>query len=274
MILEPAMHEVIQSLVRHGYAILIFWIFSERIGVPIPALPPLLAAGALAEMGLMSLPLSIIVAFVAVMMSDVIWFILGRYKGSRILSWLCLISMEPDSCVRRTHRFFSRHGASSLLFAKFIPGLSTLTTPLAGIIRMRFDRFLLYNAMGTLLWVGVFTGAGYLFSREIDLEKIVLPEWDNRIWLLIFVGFLTGYVVWKYARKQYVLKELFAKRILPEELKRRLDGGEVVSVIDVRHPLEFNVDPYVIPGALYVPLEELAHDFDVPRDREIVPYCV
>ena len=116
-------------------------------------------------------------------------------------------------------------------------------------------------------------GAGYLFSREIDLEKITLPDWGQESVFFAVLVLLVLYIVWKYLRKRYLLRELLLHRITPEELKRKLDAGDEIAIVDVRHLLEFEADPYVIPGALYFPLEDLAGFSAVSAEREIVTYC-
>src|SRR6266571_8958321 len=161
------MHSTLEFLIKHGYMVLLAWVFAEQLGLPIPSLPMMLAAGALAGTGHLSFWTSLFLVTIAALCADSFWYILGRKKGIRILQFLCKISLEPDSCVRRTEGIFSKQGARSLLVAKFLPGLGLVTPPLAGIFRMRFPRFLLFDAIGSALWAGAFLGVGYAFSGEI-----------------------------------------------------------------------------------------------------------
>ena len=267
------MHEILQNMIHHGYALLFLWLFLERLGIPIPATIPLIAAGILAEMEYMRFAYAMGLAFAAVMLGDIAWSFISRIRGIQVLSFLCRISLEPDACVRKTQNLFAKHGPASLLFAKFIPGLGNLTVALVGIVKLPFKTFLLFDSLGSLLWVGFFIGAGYLFSREIDIEKIALPDWGQGRVFIALLLLLALYVGWKYLRKQYLLRKSFSNRITPEELKGKLDAGDEIAVVDVRHPLEFEADPYVIPGALYFPLENLARFSAVPVEREILTYC-
>ncbi|MGZ3635672.1 MAG: VTT domain-containing protein [Syntrophales bacterium] len=267
------MHEIIQDLIHHGYILLFLWMFTERLGLPIPATLPLIAAGILAEMEYMQFAYAMALAFSAVMLADFAWFFLSRIRGIHLLAFLCRISLEPDACVRKTQNIFAKHGPASLLFAKFIPGLSNLTVPLVGIVGLDLRTFILYNSIGSLLWVGSLMGAGYLFSREIQIENIVLPDWSQGIVVIALLLLVALYIVWKYLRKVHLLKELFSNRMAPEELKVKLDAGDEIAILDVRHPLEFAADPYVIPGAVHVPLENLERFSGVPVGREIVTYC-
>ena len=157
------MEHTIQFLLRHGYVLLFIWVFAEQLGLPVPSIPALLAMGALAGRGEFSYALTLAVGVLAALSSDFIWFELGRHRGHTILSHLCRISLEPDSCVRRTENVFIRYGARSLLVSKFVPGLGTVAAPLAGMFGVRVSRFVLWDASGDLLWAGTFSGLGYLF---------------------------------------------------------------------------------------------------------------
>src|SRR5512136_2547771 len=267
------MHDIIQNLIHHGYILLFLWMFSERLGIPIPATIPLIAAGILAEMDYMRFAYALALAFAAVMLADFVWFFLSRIRGLQVLSFLCHISLEPDVCVRKTQNLFAKHGPASLLFTKFIPGLSNLAVPLVGIVRLELRTFVLFDSIGSLLWVGFFMSAGYIFSREIQLEKIAFRDWGQGSIFVVVLLLLALYIVWKYLRRGRLLKELFSNRVTPEELKGKIDANDGVAIVDVRHPLEFETDPYVIPGAFYVPLENLEQFSAVPAEREIVTYC-
>ena len=142
---DLSLEQAADFLIRHGYVLLFGWVLLEQMGLPIPAVPLLIAAGALTRAGKMNLTFEVALAFIAVILADLFWYSLGRYRGGRILKLLCRISLEPDSCVRRTENLFVRHGVSSLLVAKFIPGLNTAAPSLAGIFRMPVRRFMIFD---------------------------------------------------------------------------------------------------------------------------------
>ncbi len=267
------MDDAIHFLLRHGYIVLFVWVLAEQIGLPLPAVPFLFAAGAMGGSGRLNLGLAIGVAVLASLLSDVTWYEIGRRRGSQVLHLLCRISLEPDSCVRRTEEVFARHGARSLLVAKFIPGLSTAAPPLAGIFRMRLSRFLLFDSLGALAWAGAFAGMGYLFSDQLEqLAAYALRLGASLAGIL--AGCLAVYILWKYAQRHRFLRQLRIARIAPEELKRRLDDGEDVLIVDLRHSLDFEAEPHFIPGALRLPPEELERrHHEIPRDRDVVLYC-
>jgi rhodanese-related sulfurtransferase len=201
------------------------------------------------------------------------WYEIGRRKGVRVLQLLCRISLEPDSCVRRTQVSFTRNGPRVLLGVKFIPGLNAMAAPLSGIIRMGWRKFLLFDVMGALAWVSAYMIAGYVFSGQ--LEHVAASASYFGRWLLVFLlAAFAGYILWKYYNRQKFLKNLKIARITPEELKEKMDAGEDIIIVDLRHALDFDANPETIPGALHVDAAELEEAYEViPRDREIVLFC-
>lgn len=266
------MHNLIPFLTQYGYAVLFIWVLAETMGLPIPSVPLLITIGALAGLGRLNLFLCIGLGVCAALSSDLFWYGMGRLRGGQLLSVLCRISLEPDSCVRRTESIFSRYGSRSLLVAKFVPGLSAVSTPLSGMIRMPLPLFLFFDCMGTILWVGSYTTFGYLLSEELDRASSYAAS-TGTVLLLLVAGGLSLYVLRKYFLRRRFLRELSVARIGPEELKQKLDSGEDVTIIDVRHALDFEADPYVIPGTLRIPSEQLEAYPEVPKDREVVVYC-
>ena len=266
------MNHIIPFLIQHGYAVLFFWVLAETMGFPIPSVPLLITVGALAGVGQMNLPLCIGLAVFAALLSDIFWYSLGWYRGRRVLSLLCRISLEPDSCVRSTEDIFERYGARALLITKFIPGLSAVSTPLAGIIHMNLARFFLFDILGIYIWIGAYTLFGYIFSKELD-RALVYAMGMGQTLLVLATSVLAIYILWKYASRRRLFRQLHTARITPEELKQKLDSGEPVLILDVRHVLDFEADPYIIPGAQRIPFEQAARHADVLVDREIVVYC-
>jgi membrane protein DedA with SNARE-associated domain len=267
------MNELLQFLIRHGYTVLFVWVLAEQVGAPVPAAPMLLAAGVLAGVGFLHFTLAFILGVAASLISDLLWYLIGRHKGGSVLSFLCKISLKPDSCVRRTSDLFYHHGARSLLLAKFIPGLSTIAPPLAGVFRMSLWRFFLYDGLGAGLWVVSFMGLGYLFSGQIEEVAAYALKMGTSLTVLVF-GSLAAYILWKYVQRQRFLRHMRFARITPEELKRKFDAGEEVMVVDVRHPVEFAAEPQTIPGAFYLSLEDLDKEHSkIPRDKDVVLYC-
>ena len=263
------MNEAIQFLNHHGYALLFAWVLVVQIGLPVPAIPLLLAAGS----GRMDFALAVGLAIIAALVADLMWYYLGRYRGSRVLKLLCRISLEPDSCVRRTEDVFARHGAQSLLIAKFVPGLNTTAPPLAGIFRMPVSRFMLFDGLGALVWAASFVGLGYIFGDQLEQIAAYAMRWGSSL-VVVLVGSLAAYILWKYVQRQRFLHRLRNARITPKELMERLSTGDEVTIVDLRRPLDVEALPYRIPGALRMAMEELEKRHqEIPRDRDIVLYC-
>jgi membrane protein DedA with SNARE-associated domain len=150
--------DILAFVVQHAEIVLFLYVLADQLGVPIPAAPILLAAGGLAAAGRLSLPGAVGLGVLASLVADLIWYTVGRLRGSRVLGLLCRVSLEPDTCVRRTENVFLRHGVRFLLFAKFVPGLGTVGPPLAGIVRVGVLRFAIYSGAGAFLWAGAWWG--------------------------------------------------------------------------------------------------------------------
>jgi membrane protein DedA with SNARE-associated domain len=267
------MPSLFESLLGHGYFFLAAWVFLEQVGLPLPSFPLLLAAGALIGTHRMSFGFVLLTCTAAALAADVLWYELGRRKGSKVLHFLCRISLEPDSCVRRTEGLFEHQGARSLLVAKFLPGLGAVATPLAGIFQMKMRRFLLFDVLGVLLWLCTYIGFGFFFSKEIEhiaQNAKALGSWV----VVILISALIAYICYKFVARQRFLRELRISRISVDELKRKIDAGESLSIVDLRHSLDFEADPETIPGALHFDSKELTEKKGLlPADREVVLYC-
>ena len=250
------MDGAIGVLVRYGYVVVFGSVLAEQIGLPIPAVPLLLAAGGLAGASRLDPVVLLASAGIASLLADTVWYWIGRTQGARVLGWLCRISLEPDSCVRRTQRIFS-----------------TIAPPLAGIIRMPFREFLVVSGLGGVLWAGAFVAVGWVFSQQLELAAEYALRFGR--WSLAgLAAAIAGYIAWKYVGRQRFLRQIRIARISPEELKRRLDEGVDMLVVDVRDRLDFEAEPSIIPGALHLTLEELEdRHHEIPREREIVLYC-
>jgi membrane protein DedA with SNARE-associated domain/rhodanese-related sulfurtransferase len=266
-------HTVIY-LVHYSSILLLVWIFAEQMGAPIPSAPILLLAGARAARGQMNLLLFTSFATAATLSANLFWYSFGRSRGTKVLGQLCRLCLEPDSCVRRAEKFFSQHGLRALLLAKFVPGLNTVAAPVAGTIRAPWWKFLILDALGTLMWVMAFESLGFAFSGPLEaLLAYALREGAFLLGLAVLAA-LAVYVIGKHRRRLRFLEDLRVARITPAELKRRLDSHESVAIVDLRHSLDFLAEPYTIPGAMRIPLEELERRHsEIPKDREIVLYC-
>src|SRR5947208_11880647 len=206
------MSETSQFLIRHGLPVVFIAVLVEQMGLPIPALPLLLAAGALAAVGKFNLFTGIVATATACLLADVSWFYLGRYRGNRVLGFLCRISLEPDSCVRRAQNVFTRYGLPGIAIAKFLPGMSTVAPPLAGMSRVPIARFVFADGIGSLLYATTFLGLGFLFSNQIEHIGEALTDVGGSALSLIAVV-AAAYIGYKFWQRRNLLRELRTARI-------------------------------------------------------------
>jgi membrane protein DedA with SNARE-associated domain/rhodanese-related sulfurtransferase len=262
-----------QFLITYGAPIVFVAVFLEQIGLPLPAVPLLLAVGALSATGKFSLSLGLGITVLACIIADMIWFYLGRYRGHRVLRLLCRISLEPDSCVRRTQNVYTRYGLKGVFVAKFVPGLGTVAPPLAGMSGVGVGRFLLADGLASLLYGGCFIGLGYLFSNQIErIAEALASVGGGAVGLVL--GLLAAYIGFKYWQRQRILRELRMAKITAAELRQKQDAGEDLVLLDLRPGAELDLDPAIIPGAIHLAVEEVERrHHEIPRDREVIVYC-
>lgn len=267
------MSETSQFLIDHGLPLVFAVVFLEQLGLPLPAMPWLLAAGSLSSTQQFNLPLGIAVALVACLIADFFWFYLGRHRGNQVLSFLCRISLEPDSCVRRTLNVFTRYGLRGVVVSKFLPGMGTITPPLAGMSGINAGRFFLFDALGSLLYCGVFLLLGHFFSNQItQIGMAIAHIGGSALSLLVAISAL--YIAYKYWQRQRLLHELRMARITVQELHQKVDAGEKPVILDLRSRAELELNPSVISGAIHLDFKDFAkrhHEF--PHDRDIIVYC-
>src|SRR5258708_1640943 len=267
------MNEPIEFLFRHGAAVLFAAVFIEQMGVPLPATPWLLAAGALAGAGKMNWVVGLGAAAFGSVVADFIWFYLGRHYGNRVLKLLCRISLEPDSCVRRTQDVFMRYGMRGVVAAKFIPGLSTLAPTMAGSSGMSAPRFFLFDAAGSFLYGGSFILIGVLFSKQLEPVIAAVASLGGSA-LAVLAGLVALYIGYKYVQRYRLLRELRMTRITVDELHQMQEAGEALMILDLRSRTELEQDPSMIREALHMAMGEVdGRKQVIPRDSCIILYC-
>jgi len=195
------MNEPTHFLASHGGPLLFGVVFLEQIGLPFPTVPWLLGAGALWAMGIMNPIVAFGATIMACLLADLIWFYLGRHGGNRALRLLCRMSLHPDSCVGRTQALFSRFGVAGILAAKFLPGLGLVFPPLAGMNGMSSGRFLLFDALGSMLYAGCFLGLGSLFSKQLHQVATALSGFSTG-GLVLLTALALSYLVFKYLQRR------------------------------------------------------------------------
>ncbi len=218
-------------LLDHGYAVLFLFVLAEQIGLPIPSTPMLLASGALIGLHRMNLAAVLGLAASASLISDSIWFCIGRKRGNAVLATLCGLSLEPDHCVAKTHSVFSRYGPKLLLFAKFVPGIGTLGPPVAGLLALTPWKFLLLDLGGALAWSGAYVTLGWVLRAQIQDLAVAASRVGSFV-TVAFVAGLAAFVGMKYLQRRRGSRTLRMETAAPTEVTQRPDAGEKLTGVD------------------------------------------
>jgi membrane protein DedA with SNARE-associated domain/rhodanese-related sulfurtransferase len=265
--------DLIELLARWGVPLVFAAVLLEQSGLPIPAPPLLVAAGALADTGVMRPELVLLAAFAACLVADHTWFLAGRRFGRFMLAGICRMSLSPDTCVRKTDDLISRHGAYLLLVAKFIPGVSAVAIPTAAAMGLSYRRFLMFDSLGSLLWSSAYVGAGVIFSREIK-RLLEAMGWIGGWSVVVLLAIFALYIAWKVAHRMRLTRLHRLVRISPEEIATLLESDPEVVILDARSALARSEDPRLLPRAILLEdrsaFEVLPHD---ARTKTIVTFC-
>ena len=265
----PHLAELIQL---YGVLIVFAIVLVEQFGLPIPAYPVLIVAGALSVDADVSWQLVWLVAVLACLICDLFWFRAGRFYGKRILRLLCKISLSPDSCVNQTEDRFRKFGVKSLLVSKFIPGFNTVAAPLSGAIGTDARIFVVYSLTGAALWSGTGILLGAMFHDSVDGVLDSLSTFGSTA-LVVVAGVLALFIAFKYAQRLRQRARSAMERIDVADLLALIDEGHDPLIIDARS-LSAQQMEAAIPGALVYKAckpEHLMASLD--RERHIVVYC-
>ena len=259
-------------LLAHGAWFVGLNVFLQQLGLPIPAVPTMIVAGALAATSRLSAPAVFTLAVLASVVADLAWYWAGRRYGYRVLKFLCRVSLSPDTCVRQTEGIFERYGFFSVVVSKFVPGFSTVAPPIAGALDMRLPSFLGAAFASAALWVGAAMGAGWLFRDQVAMALAWMSE-NTALAATIVGALLAAYVLVKAWQRWRLARFVAASRISVDELATLLESDARPHLVDVGSKLAHEHRPR-IPGAVLLDLDEIAsrtHEF--PSDRDIVLYC-
>jgi membrane protein DedA with SNARE-associated domain/rhodanese-related sulfurtransferase len=263
---------LIELLQQYGLGFVFLNVLALQAGLPLPAYPTLIVAGALAAAGGTPVYQLVGVGVAGALIADTGWYTAGRRFGMRILGLLCRVSMSPDTCVRQTESIFQRFGPSSMLFAKFVPGFASVATALAGAIRLNYFKFVAFDAVGAALWVGVGVGLGYLFRDAIGELMAKLSSLGKYGVMLVVAGFALWILV-KWYRRHLFIKQLRMDRVTVDELRNLLDEKKVQALVDVRSALT-QAATGRIPGARAIDMKKIDEGFEgVPVEGEVIVYC-
>jgi membrane protein DedA with SNARE-associated domain/rhodanese-related sulfurtransferase len=268
---RAAQDEPMQSPV--GLGVVFLNVLCTQLGLPLPAMPTLVVAGAMAAQGRLPATPLYALAVLACLIGDSVWYCAGRLYGARVMRVLCRISLTPDTCVSDTQASFERWGSKVLIVAKFVPGLGLVAPPLAGATRMGPVRFLAYSLLAALLWAGVGIMLGLLLRAQIARLWPVLASLGG-VTLLLALVLLLAYILYKWWERYRFYRALNVARIDVGELHAQLRTPSPPVVLDVRSLTARTFETRRIPGALHVPVQSVnEHAPRLPRDRDIILYC-
>ncbi|MBI4194663.1 MAG: VTT domain-containing protein [Betaproteobacteria bacterium] len=260
-------------LAQHGLTLVFVNVFLTQAGLPVPAIPVLVVAGAFVQQGELAMAGVLVTAVAASLLGDALWFVAGRRHGYRILRTLCRIAIEPDSCVKQTENIFERWGAPSLVVAKFIPGFATVAPPLAGTMRLDIGRFAGYSSAGALLWAAVPVVAGMFFHSEVEQALAWLVNTGTGA-LMLLAGIIAAYAGIKGLERYLLIRFLRMVRISVGELHDLMRSGAELVILDARSGMARRLDPRRIPGAVAVDINVPGISLAaVPPDHDVVVYC-
>lgn len=269
------METVFALFAQYGLLAVFVVVLVKQLGAPLPAMPVLLLAGAAAANDGVFAVKALVVATLASLLADFVWFLAGRHFGRRVLTLLCRISISPDSCVRKNELSFARRGMATLVIAKFVPGLATLAPPLAGALGMRAQSFAIFDSAGAALWAGSGIAGGLLFHNQIRYLLEAMSDL-GRVAVWAVVALVALYVAWRVWRRwREARSHARMARVRPDELAEMIRQGIAPVIVDVRAagpglPLRER-----IPGARHIDLAtvETVPIADWPADAQIITYC-
>jgi membrane protein DedA with SNARE-associated domain/rhodanese-related sulfurtransferase len=266
------LNQLMALIHQYGVGFVFLNVLALQAGLPLPAYPTLMVAGALAAMGGAPVYELVGVGVAGALIADTGWYVAGRRFGMRILSTLCRVSLSQDTCVRQTESIFQRFGPSSMLFAKFVPGFASVATALAGAIRLNYAKFVAFDMVGAALWVGVGVGLGYVFHDAVGEVMIKLSSLGEYGLLLIAAAFAL-WILSKWLRRHLFIKQLRMDRVTVQELRNLMEAQKVQALVDVRSPLT-QAATGRIPGARAIDMKRIAEGLkDVPIEGEVIVYC-
>ena len=269
------MSSLLATISQHGYLLLFLMVFAEAAGLPVPAALALIAAGAAGAAHVLSVPAAFVTALVGMMLGDIMLFLLGRYTGWALLSFICSLSLNPETCILRSAESFYKRGRITLLFAKFIPGVNTMAPPLAGSMKMRPLQFLRLDLAGSCIYILAYGVLGYLF-RDFVADITHGFQSAGRTFTQVMVVAVIAYGIYRVVHYRRHRISGIVPRIEVQELARKLASEEHKDIIlaDVRSHGYYDAGSARIAGSIRIEPNHLAEELKIlPKDKDIYLYC-
>jgi len=259
---------------HHGYWLVFGIVLAESLGFPMPAALALVGAGAAIASGLLRAPLVLCLAFAGLLIGDLSLFFLGRYTGWALLGALCRLSINPETCILRSAESFYKRGKITVMIAKFIPGLNTMSAPLAGSMKMRFWQFLRLDAVGAVAYILAYGALGFIF-RDF-LAKITRSfQTAGRLLAETLITAAIVYIAYRIALYgKYKISDV-VPRVQVQELARRVQSEDSkVLLVDVRSHGYYDSGAERIRGSVRLEPNNLAEELkNWSTDKDVYLYC-
>ena len=269
------MSHILSLIIHHGYLVIFLIVLAEAVGMPVPSALALIAGGAAVASGSLHGLTVAMLAIVAMLLGDTLFYVLGNLMGWNLLGFLCRVSLNPETCILRAAESFYKRGRAALLVAKFIPGVNTMAAPLAGSMEMPFVQFLGLDFLGATLYAFAYLGIGYFFrdfiasiTRGFQVAGHVV-EIVVILAAIVFVAHRVS-VYWKHRADRVV------PRVQVAELARKLQsvGPGSILLVDVRSHGYYDPGAARILGSIRLEPNNLSDEIKtLPKDKDIYLYC-
>ena len=268
------MNDILQFLARHEGWLLIGAILGRQACLPIPANLVLIAAGALARAGNLSLPAIFFLSVMTFLVADLAWYDAGRRFGERMLHFVCGHTANPESCAGRATAAFAKRGVRTLLISKFVIGLDAVAAPLAGRYGVSVLKFIVFDGLGAALWTISYAALGYIFNTQLDRVATHVTRLGTLMTFVILAG-IGFFLVRRFVRWYRMVRQFNLARITPEELREKLNADEDILLIDLQGRAGSTTERVAIPGAVRIDPHSLEQyrDVEIPASLEVVLYC-
>ena len=269
------MNQALSLIGRHGYVFLFGTVLAEALGLPIPAALALIAAGASAAAGTLKFSVLVLLSTSAMLLGDSLMYVLGRYMGWALLGVLCRLSMHPETCILRSAESFYKRGKTTLVVAKFIPGVNTMAPPLAGSMKMRFRQFLRLDLAGAFLYVLAYLLLGFAF-RDFLVTIVRGYQAAGRVVETVTITVLIAYIVYRVLLYCRTAGDRVVPRVQVEELARKLASEQASNIllVDVRSHGYYDEKAQRIKGSIRLEPNDLSEELKtLPKDKDIYLYC-
>jgi membrane protein DedA with SNARE-associated domain len=269
------MDHLVILIAHHGYLVIFLIVLAEALDLPLPASLAMIAGGAAAASGVLHAPLVFLVAITALLIGDSIVYFLGRYMGWALLGFLCKVSVNPETCILRSAELFYKRGKTTLIIAKFIPGINTMAPPLAGSMKMRFEQFLWFDFVGASLYILAYGTLGYVFHRFLTVIARGLGAAGHVAGVGV-VMVLAGYAAYRF----WIYYKNRIYRVVPRvqiaELAEKLKSEEAdkILLVDVRSHGYYDAGTARMKGSIRIEPNNLNEEIKrLPKDKDIYLYC-